>query len=341
MDIRSITMGPKKKSPNNDRKNVSAKMRLDWYRQMYRIRAFEEQIPFLDKAKLLQGTAHLYIGMEAIAVGACAVMQEKDKLTSTHRGHGHCSARGLDIKRMMAEIMGRSSGYCRGKGGSMHITDISRGMLGADGIVGGGIPIAVGAALGARLKGVDSVVFSFFGDGASNQGSFHEALNFAGVFQLPVVFICENNLWALSAPFAESTAGQSVFRRAAAYGMKGELVDGNDVEAVFEAVSRVAKSARQGDGPSLLECQSYRWHPHSVFTQNEIRPAKEIEEWKQRDPIERYRARLLKSKAVTAETLGQIKAEVAAEIDAAVQHAKQSPAPDRESAFEDVYALES
>ena len=335
-----LGMGIHKKLPKIESENLSTETRVDWYRQMCRIRTFEQQVLTLDKAGLVQGTAHLYIGMEAIAVGACAVMRQEDQLTSTHRGHGHCIARGLDMNRMMAEILGRASGYCCGKGGSMHITDISRGMLGADGIVGGGIPIAVGAALGVRLKGMDSVVFSFFGDGASNQGSFHEALNLAGVLRLPVVFICENNLWALSMPFAESTAGQSVSHRAAAYGMAGKQVDGNDVEAVFEAVAKMAKSARQGGGPSLLECRSYRWQPHSIFTRKEIRPAKEIEQWKRRDPIERYRTRVLKSKVATAEALGRIETEVTAEVDAAVQFAKQSPPPDPESALEDIYASE-
>ncbi len=187
--------------------DVSSSTRLDWYARMCRIRAFEREIFTLNKAGLIPGTAHLYIGMEAIAVGSCSAMRDGDLLTSTHRGHGHSIARGLDLGRMMAEVLGRADGYCGGKGGSMHITDISRGMLGADGIVGGGIPIAVGAALGLRLKGSHSVVFCFFGEGASNQGSFHEALNFAAINHLAVLFICENNLWALSAPFKEMTAG--------------------------------------------------------------------------------------------------------------------------------------
>src|SRR5580658_9714144 len=212
---------------------VSSTTRLDWYRQMCRIRAFERAVHGLSKAGLIAGTDHLYIGMEAIAAGACSAMRDGDLVTSTHRGHGHSIACGLDLGRMMAEILGRSDGYCRGKGGSMHITDISRGMLGADGIVGGGIPIAVGAALGTRLKGKKSVVFCFFGEGACNQGSFHEALNMASIYRLPLVFICENNLWALSAPFAETTAGGSVAGRASSYGIPGEKVDGNDVEAVF------------------------------------------------------------------------------------------------------------
>jgi len=318
--------------------DISREDRLDWYRRMCLIRGFEEEIHNLNKAGLVQGTAHLYIGMEAIAVGACSTMNSGDLLTSTHRGHGHCIARGLDTGRMMAEILGRVDGYCGGKGGSMHITDVSRGMLGADGIVGGGIPIAVGAALGVRLKGDLSVVLCFFGEGASNQGAFHESLNLAAVRRLAVVFICENNLWALSAPFAEVTAGGSVANRAGAYGIPGEKVDGNDVEAVFKAVNKAAKRARAGLGPSLLECVSYRWEGHSIFTRQEIRPAEEIHQWKQRDPIHRYRARLIEAKTAASEVLGQIELQVSEQISKAIQFAKNSSLPDSEAAFRNTYA---
>lgn len=313
-------------------------MRLHWYRQMCRIRAFEREIYEHNKKGLIPGTAHQYIGMEAIAVGACAAMREDDLLTSTHRGHGHCIARGLDLGRMMAEVLGRADGYCRGKGGSMHITDVSRGMLGADGIVGGGIPIAAGAALGMRLKGIPSVVFCFFGDGAANEGSFHEALNFAAVNHLAVVFICENNLWALSTPFQETTAGGSVANRAAAYGMPGQRVDGNDVEVVFNAASAAAARALEGAGPSLIECVSYRWEPHSIFTRRETRPLQEIEEWKQKDPIARYRQFLIDSKEATADELDQMDSEVQAEVAKASAFAKSSLPPNPESANQDVYA---
>lgn len=316
---------------------IAAQTRLNWHRMMLLIRSFEEGILSLNRAGLVAGTAHLYIGMEAIAVGVCAAMEEADLLTSTHRGHGHAIARGLDPGRMMAEILGRTDGYCRGKGGSMHITDVTKGMLGSDGIVGGGIPIAVGAALGVRLKQQASVVFCFFGEGAGNQGSFHEALNFAAIHKLPVVFVCENNLWALSAAFAETTAGQSIARRATAYGIPGETVDGNDVEAVFVAAKKASERARSGEGPTLLECLSYRHHGHSVFTREEIRPADEMELWSRRDPIGLHRVRLLESGG-TASELDRIEEEVRACIDAAVQFAKASPTPDPGTAFEDVYA---
>jgi TPP-dependent pyruvate/acetoin dehydrogenase alpha subunit len=312
-------------------------MQLGWYRQMCLIRAFEREVYQLNTAGLVRGTAHLYIGMEAIAVGACSAMREGDFLTSTHRGHGHCISRNLDLGRMMAEILGRSDGTCGGKGGSMHIADISRGMLGADGIVGGGIPIAVGAALGSRLKNSESVVFCFFGEGASNQGSFHEALNLASVQRLPVVFICENNLWALSAPFAETTAGKSVADRAKAYGIPGRLVDGNDVRAVFEVAGEAAAHARQGLGPSLLECASYRWEGHSIFTKREIRPEKEIKQWKQQDPILRLHTQLIESGGGSAEALEQIESEVATLVTEAVTFAKSSPIPDPARASEHIY----
>jgi TPP-dependent pyruvate/acetoin dehydrogenase alpha subunit len=317
---------------------LSIEMKPEWYRQMCLIRAFEQALHHLNKAGLVCGTAHLYIGMEAIAVGACAAMKDEDLLTSTHRGHGHCLARGLDAGRMMAEILGRTDGYCGGKGGSMHIADISRGMLGADGIVGGGIPIAVGAALGRRLRNTHSVVFCFFGEGASNQGSFHEALNLAAVQQLPVVFVCENNLWALSAPFAEVTAGGSVSNRSAGYGMFGAKVDGNDVEAVFTAVSQAAERARSGAGPSLLECETYRWEGHSVFTRQEIRREEEIQLWKKRDPIGKYRTKLIESGQSTGEVLDEIESKVANQISEAIAFAKSSPVPDSDRAFQGTYA---
>lgn len=309
---------------------------LEWYRCMCRIRQFEQKVDELNKSGLIPGTAHLYVGMEAIAVGSCAAMQSNDLLTSTHRGHGHCIARKLDAGRMLAEILGRADGYCRGKGGSMHIADISHGVLGADGIVGGGIPVAVGAALGMRMRGVNAVVFCFFGDGASNQGCFHESINLAAVLRLPVVFICENNLWALSAPFAETTAGGDVSKRAASYGIPGRRVDGNDIEAVFKVVSALAKRARDGGGPALVECLSYRWEPHSLFTRGELRPQAEIEEWKSRDPIERYRSQLIGRKIATSKMIEQVHAEVAAELVQAVEFAKSSPPPEPGTAFEDV-----
>jgi pyruvate dehydrogenase E1 component alpha subunit len=264
-------------------------------------------------------------------------MRKDDLITSTHRGHGHCIGRNLDLGRMMAEILGRADGTCGGKGGSMHIADISRGMLGADGIVGGGIPIAVGAAPDGRLKGSSSVVFCFFGEGASNQGSFHESLNLASVQRLPVVFMCENNRWALSAGFADTTAGGSVASRAQSYAIPGSNVDGNDVRAVFEATRDAAHHAHEGLGPSLLEFASYRWEGHSIFARREMRPEDEIQQWKQRDPILRLRNELLEAHGVPVETLEQLEVSAGSEIDEAVKFAKESPLPEALNATKHVY----
>lgn len=303
---------------------------------MLLIRAFEEQILDANKRGLVQGAAHTYIGMEAVAVGICAALGEDDYVTSTHRGHGHCIARGLDVKKMLAEIFGRATGYCQGKGGSMHLADVSRGMLGADGIVGGGIPIAVGAALGCRVLNKDRVVVSFFGDGASNQGSFHEALNLASVQTLPVIFVCENNQWALSADFRTTTAVDHVADRSAAYTMPGHVVDGNDLEAVYGTASQAVAHARANQGPSLIECKTYRWEPHSIF-QEDSRPKKEIEAWKKKDPIARCRRLLLDRKLTDPQSDQKLQDEVRQLIKDADEFASNSPHPDPADALNDVY----
>jgi TPP-dependent pyruvate/acetoin dehydrogenase alpha subunit len=316
---------------------LSPQRLLELYRQMLTIRCFEQKVVDCHKKGLVQGAAHSYTGMEAVAVGICAAMRDDDYVTSTHRGHGHCIARGLDVRRMLAEIFGRATGYCKGKGGSMHLADMDRGMLGADGIVGGGIPIAAGAALGCRVLGHDRVVVCFFGDGATNQGSFHEAANFAAVNKLAVVFVCENNHWALSAGFEATTAVNHVADRAAAYSMPGHIVDGNDVEAVHAVAVTAIKRARTGEGPSLVECKTYRWEGHSVFPRPDPRPAQEIEDWRKRDPIAALLQVLLDNGILDADGQSQIEEEVAALIDEAESFARSSPLPDPETAFEDIY----
>ncbi len=316
---------------------LSPQRLLELYRQMLTIRCFEQKVVDCHKKGLVQGAAHSYTGMEAVAVGICAAMRDDDYVTSTHRGHGHCIARGLDVRRMLAEIFGRATGYCKGKGGSMHLADMDRGMLGADGIVGGGIPIAAGAALGCRVLGHDRVVVCFFGDGATNQGSFHEAANFAAVNKLAVVFVCENNHWALSAGFEATTAVDNVADRAAAYSMPGHIVDGNDVEAVHAAAVTAIERARTGEGPSLVECKTYRWEGHSVFPRPDPRPAQEIEDWRKRDPIAALLQVLLDNGILDADGQSQIEEEVAALIDEAESFARSSPLPDPETAFEDIY----
>ena len=311
---------------------------LGLYRQMLTIRAFEQKVLACHKRGLVQGAAHTYTGMEAVAVGVCASLRDDDYVTSTHRGHGHAIARGLEVNRMLAEIFGRGTGYCKGKGGSMHIADIGAGMLGADGIVGGGIPIAVGAAMGCRVLGRDRVVACFFGEGACNQGSFHEALNMAAIQKLAVVFVCENNLWALSADFEVTTAVANVADRAAAYGMPGHIVDGNDVEAVVAATEPAVNNARRGDGPCLIECKTYRWEGHSVFARPDPRPDDQVSSWKQKDPIERTQRALFDRGAVDPQRDAQMRDEVAQLIEEAEKFASGSPMPNPEDAFEDVYA---
>lgn len=307
------------------------------YRQMLTIRTFEQKVLEAHQRRLVHGAAHTYIGMEAVAVGVCAALQEHDYVTSTHRGHGHCIARGLEVKRMLAEIYGRATGYCKGKGGSMHIADVSRGMLGADGIVGGGIPLAVGAALGCRVQNLSRVVVSFFGEGAANQGSFHEALNLAAVQQLPVIFVCENNHWALSAEFKITTAVPNVADRASAYSIPGHIVDGNDVEAVDETAGKAVQRARAGCGPSLIECKTYRWEPHSIYTLKDPRPSQEIESWKREDPIARFRNVLSKRQWLSEEQDQQIQREVYQLLEEADQFASNSPYPEPTEATRDVY----
>ncbi|MEM8742963.1 MAG: thiamine pyrophosphate-dependent dehydrogenase E1 component subunit alpha, partial [Pseudomonadota bacterium] len=257
-------------------------------RKMYLIRKFEEGAEQSYMRGLIHGTMHLSIGQEASAVGACMGLSDADTITSTHRGHGHCVAKGADVGRMFAEFFGKEEGYCRGRGGSMHIADIAKGNLGANGIVGGGLPIAVGAALSAKRLGTGAVTVCFFGDGANNEGAFHEALNMAAIWKLPVVFLCENNRYGMSTSTERSTAVASIADRAAAYAMPGRSVDGNDLSAVAEAVDAAVARARAGAGPSLVETLTYRWRGHSKSDRNRYRSKDEIAAWMEKDPIPRF-----------------------------------------------------
>ena len=306
--------------------------------RMWQIRWFELRAMELFEEKLIRGSVHPYIGMEAIAVGVCAALEKNDYITSTHRGHGHCVAKGLDLKLMMAEIIGREDGYCRGRGGSMHITAIDEGMLGADAIVAGSSAIAVGAAHGLRLKGHDGVIVCFFGDGASNQGILHEACNLGAVLDAPVVFVCENNQWAISTPAAASTRIDNIADRAAGYGFPGVIVDGNDVLAVRDVTATAVARARAGDGPTLLEAKSYRITAHSAATKTDLRPPEELDAWRARDPILSFSRYLNTEAGVAAERLEQIEEEARADVETAVEFALASPRPEPESALEDVYA---
>jgi len=306
--------------------------------RMWQIRWFELRAMELFEEKLIRGSVHPYIGMEAIAVGVCAALEKNDYITSTHRGHGHCVAKGLDLRLMMAEIIGREDGYCRGRGGSMHITAIDEGMLGADAIVAGSSAIAVGAAHGLRLKGHDGVIVCFFGDGASNQGILHEACNLGAVLAAPVVFVCENNQWAISTPAAASTRIDNIADRAAGYGFPGVIVDGNDVLAVRDVTATAVARARAGDGPTLLEAKSYRITAHSAATKTDLRPPEELDAWRARDPILSFSRYLNTEAGVAAERLEQIEEEARADVETAVEFALASPRPEPESALEDVYA---
>lgn len=296
-------------------------------RKMHLIRRFEESAEEAYMRGLIHGTMHLSIGQEASAVGICAPLTDADFITSTHRGHGHCIGKGAEVKRMFAEFFGKEDGYCRGRGGSMHIADVAVGNLGANGIVGGGIPIAVGAALSVKKQGKDSVVVSFFGDGANNEGAFHEALNMASVWRLPVIFVCENNGYGMSTSTKRSTAVPNIADRASAYAMPGVIVDGNNFGAVAAASFEAADRARRGEGPTLIESKTYRIRGHSRSDRNRYRTKEEIESWQARDPIGIFEKELTELDLITPDEIEQVRAEVEAEIAAGLEFAQASPSP--------------
>ncbi|MEP6893801.1 MAG: thiamine pyrophosphate-dependent dehydrogenase E1 component subunit alpha [Gaiellaceae bacterium] len=308
------------------------------YETMARIRAFETRAMELFGEKAIRGSVHPYVGMEAIAVGVCSVLENSDYITSTHRGHGHCIAKGLELRPMMAEITGRAAGYCKGKGGSMHITAMRHGMLGADAIVAGSLAIATGAAYSLRLQGSDAVAVAFFGDGAANQGIFHEAANLASVLDAPVVFVCENNQWAISMPIADAINVDDIAIRAAGYGFPGEVVDGNDVLAVREVAARAVERARRGDGPTLIEAKSYRITPHSAATPNDNRSPEELALWRDRDPIVRFGRHLIENGHATEERLAELDDGAQSAVADAATFALGCPYPDLAEAETDVYA---
>jgi len=305
---------------------------------MYEIRLFEEKAEELYMRGMIHGTMHLSVGEEASAVGSIAALRSQDYILSTHRGHGHCIAKGADINLMMAEFQGKETGYCRGRGGSMHIADLEGGNLGANGVVGGGIPLATGVGLSIQLRHSDQVVMCFFGDGATNQGSFHEALNMGSIWDLPVIYVCENNQYGISMSVKRSMRVERISERAAAYGMPGVTVDGNDVLAVYEAARKAVDRARSGGGPTLLENVTYRWKGHSKSDQNLYRTQQEIEDWKERCPIRRLRMYLAESGIASEEQLDRIERRASQVIEEAVEYAMQSPEPSPESVCEGVYA---
>jgi pyruvate dehydrogenase E1 component alpha subunit len=308
-------------------------------RKMHLIRRFEESAEDSYIRGQSYGTMHLSIGQEATAVGVCVALTDSDVITSTHRGHGHCIAKGAEVNRMFAEFLGRETGYCHGRGGSMHIADPSRGNLGANGIVGGGIPIAVGAALSAKKRKTGAVAVSFFGDGANNEGAFHESLNIASVWKLPVVFVCENNQYGMSTSLERSTAVKDVAARAAAYAIPGVIVDGNTFADVAETAFQAVERARGGEGPTLIECKTYRTRGHSRSDRNRYRSKEEIEAWKARDPILRFEAEIEALGLVSRADAEAIRAAAEAEMAAAVQFAEASPWPQPSELLRDVYTV--
>ena len=317
----------------------SAETVKDLYERMVRIRYFEEAAGRLFEANKIPGFVHLYVGQEAIAAGVCVALRDDDQISSTHRGHGHLVAKGGDLKKMMAELMGKATGYCQGKGGSMHICDLELNMLGANGIVGGGVPIAVGAGFANQYRGLDTVSVAFFGDGTTNIGAFHEAANMAAALRLPVLFVCENNEYAEYTPRAATMAIKDVVERAPAYGMPGQIVDGMDAIAVHEATRQALEAIRAGEGPSFLEAKTYRYYNHhGIQTLGmKYRSDDEVEEWKERDAIVALQQVMLAEEIVTRAEIDAVQAAVLDEVGAAIEFAEASPLPEPDQLLDNVY----
>lgn len=305
----------------------------EFYTIMYRTRRFEEEVFEFYKRGLMPGLAHLYLGEEAVAAGVCGALEERDFIGSTHRGHGHLVSRGADLNKMMAEILGKATGYSKGKGGSMHIMAMDKGILGANGIVGGEIPIATGSAYASKYMGTDEVTVCFFGDSASNEGTFHESINMAAAWDLPIVYIVENNLYGISVDIRRVTKEYHIVKRAAGYGIEGITIDGNDVFKVYEEAQKAVDKARNGGGPTIIECMTYRWQGHHVGDPGLYRSEEEVEEWKAKEPLKI----LEDKKLLTDEEIAEIKEMVEKEIQEACKFAEESPYPDMAEAYTDVF----
>jgi pyruvate dehydrogenase E1 component alpha subunit len=313
---------------------------IEMYRRLLRIRIFEETVVSLQGKGEFPGAAHTSIGQEGEIVGACMALRDDDYMVGNHRSHGHPIGKGAELRGLMAEVLGRKTGVDRGKGGSMHLADFKIGSLGETSIVGSGIPVAVGAALGSKMMGNDRVCLCFFGDGAANEGAFHEGLNLAAVWKLPVIFLCENNLYAATTPAALTLAVKDVATRAQAYDMPGIIVDGQDAVGVFTAVSEAVKRARAGLGPSLIEAKTYRYLEHAVglaVGRGAYRSEEEIAQWKKRDPIAIHRSTLINNRVAGEQEVIEVEAQVRVEVDAAVDYAQQSEFPDAAEAFDHLY----
>ncbi len=315
-----------------------SKEKLLWiYERMRLIRTFEDRVADLFTEGKLPGFVHLYAGEEAIATGVCAHLTDRDFITSTHRGHGHCIAKGVDVKEMMAELHGKATGSCKGKGGSMHIADVNKGMMGANGIVGGGGPLACGSGLTAKVLGTDQVTACFYGDGAAEQGTMHEAMNLASIWKLPVIFVCENNLYAESTPYTYHGASKSFAERATAYNMPGVLVDGTDVFAVYEVAGEAVARARRGEGPSLIETRAFRYYGHFQGDGMAYRTEDEVAGYRARDPIESFKRQVLARGLVAEAELAGIDTKAARAIQEAIRFSDESPYPALEECLTDVY----
>jgi TPP-dependent pyruvate/acetoin dehydrogenase alpha subunit len=331
------------KLPANDKEaqvlvSRDPKLLIEMLSRMLLIRAFDSRLPMLYTQGLVRGSSHASIGQEGVAVGACFALKDSDYITSTHRGHGHTIAKGGDVKRMMAELLGRAAGYCRGKGGSMHIADFSIGMLGANGIVGGGIGIATGAALSASMRRTRQVALCFFGEGAINQGVFLECGNLAALWKLPLILLCENNQFAMSTRPSETTSVAELTQRALAFGIPGRKVDGMDVLAVFDAVADAAACARKGEGPSFIEAVCYRYEGHFSGDNLKYRSKEERASWSEKDPILKLQKQLIDAEIISAEKADGFVVSADRQIDEALEFAKASPLPDPTTAWEDLYA---
>ncbi len=320
--------------------DYSKKQLLAFYETMYKMRRFEEEVFEFYKKGMMPGLAHLYMGEEAVATGVCAALKEDDYIGSTHRGHGHLVARGAELNKMMAEILGKEGGYSKGKGGSMHIMAMDKGILGANGIVGGEIPIATGAAYSAKYRGTDQVAVSFFGDSACNEGTFHESINMAAAWNLPIIYVIENNLYGISVDIRDVTNTLNLADRAVGYGIPGIVADGMDVMAVHQVTEEAVKRARSGNGPTLIECKTYRWQGHHVGDPGDYRERKDPNEkasWMERCPVRCFRDKILSLK-VTEKEIVKIEEAVEAEVQAAVRFAVDSPYPDPSEAYTDLFS---
>ena len=322
-------------------KKYKKKQVLQFYREMVKIRKFELKAAGLFMQAALSGNIHTSVGQEASNVGACLALEPTDYITATHRGHGQCLAKGAQLSRMMAELYGKKTGYCKGKGGSMHIVDVELGILGANGIVGAGIPIATGSALTSKIQKTGEVSLAFFGDAAANQGTFHESINMAAAWQLPCIYLCENNKYGVSVCIDNVCNTVDIAERAKAYGIPGVVVDGNNVFAVYEAVKEAANRARKGKGPTLIETKTYRHRGHYEGDTQTYKPQAEVELWMEKDPIENLRKQIKKSRKATMIELEAIEAEITAEIEAAVKFAEESDYPDAMDVTADVYATDN